>query len=83
MANPVDINQIILDASKDVHNTLLSAQEAIKSLQIATATINAQALKIGELLDALTSDANAAQLVFKDVDGIVTTVQMPWLFRKK
>lgn len=82
MANSVDINQIVLDTSQDVHDTLLQAQEAIKSLQIATTTINTQALKIGALLDALTADADAAKLTIQDADGVVKTIKLPWLFRK-
>ena len=79
----VDLNSAVAQASADLHNTAVQAQQSLVAVTKAAQAVTAQVERFGTILDALQADAQEAALVLKDADGKISTIQIPWLFRKK
>jgi ABC-type transporter Mla subunit MlaD len=78
----VDLNAEIQQLSTDLHNTLTQAQQALKALETAAQTVNAQAGRIGALIDGLAADEQGILATVTDADGLIKSIKIPGWFKK-
>jgi hypothetical protein len=84
-----DLNQAVQRASDDIHNTAVSAQQALaavteaaKAITAAAQSANAQVGHVGTLVDSVQNATQQVITVVRDADGKINEIKVPWLFRK-
>ena len=76
-----DLNTAVQRASDDLHNTAVSAQQALAAVTEAVKAITAQTNRLGTVLDALQSGAQEAVVVMRDADGKINAIKLPWFLK--